>query len=126
MNICSGVWAWATIRISSSTARTLAIPARKIAWLSARISLSMLSALPESLFPHELVRVDHAGHATALSASSGFVGTHHPAFALNGHILRTARHLRGQRDFKFHRRTNLHRRVGANVYSRCAEIPCHS
>src|SRR6202044_4137977 len=35
------------MRISSSTASTLAIPARKIAWLSARISLSMLSALPK-------------------------------------------------------------------------------
>src|ERR1039457_4517995 len=33
------------MRISSSTASTLAMPARKIAWLSASISLSMLSAL---------------------------------------------------------------------------------
>src|SRR5579864_8315032 len=126
MNICSGVWAWATMRISSSTARTLAIPARKIAWLSARISLSMLSALPENLFPHELVRVDHAGHAAAFATGSSFVGAHYSPLALDGHIFRTARHLRRQRDFKFHRRTNLHRGIGADVHSCRAEISCHS
>src|ERR1035437_5446701 len=126
MNICSGVWAWATIRISSSTASTLAMPARKIAWLSARISLSMLSALQESLFPHELVRVDHAGHAAAFSTASGCVGAHHSPLALDGHILLTARHFRGQRDFKFHRRTNLHRGIGADVHPCRAEIPRNS
>src|SRR5579864_1567460 len=126
MNICSGVWAWATIRISSSTASTLAMPARKIAWLSARISLSMLSTLPESLFPHELVRVDHAGHTAAFSTFSGFIGAYHSPLALDGHVLRTARHLRRQRDFKFHRRTNLHRGIGADVHPGRAEIPSDS
>src|ERR1700676_905344 len=128
MNICSGVCAWATMRISSSTASTLAMPARKIAWLSANISLSMLSTLPENLlqklrFPYELVRVNHAGHASALSTRTRFVGAHHSPFALDGHIFLTARHLRRQCNFKFHGRTNLHRRIRADVYPRRAEIP---
>ena len=38
---CSTVCAWATMRTSSSTARTLAMPARKIAWLSARMIFSI-------------------------------------------------------------------------------------
>src|SRR5579863_6380062 len=37
------------MRNSSSTASTFAMPARKIAWLSASISLSMLSKLQNSL-----------------------------------------------------------------------------
>src|SRR5579863_9854750 len=127
MNICSGVCAWATIRISSSTARTLAMPARKIAWLSARINLSMLSTLPKKLrVPSELVRVDHASHAAAFAALASLIGAHDAAFALDGHILLAAGHLRRQRDFKFHRRSNLHRGVGADVHARCAEISGHA
>src|SRR5579862_2010781 len=123
MNICSGVCAWATMRISSSTARTLAMPARKIAWLSARINLSMLSTLPKRLrVPSELVRIDHARHAAAFAAFASLIGPHHAAFALDGHIFLAAGHLGRQRDFKFHRRSNLHRGIGANVHARCAEI----
>src|SRR5579863_10421195 len=150
MNICSGVWAWATILISSSTASTLAMPARKIAWLSARISLSMSSTLPEKIrfknrgtksalrnslqtnrpkklrVPYELIRIDHAGHAAAFAAFSSFIGAHHPALALDGHIFLTARHFRRQRDLKFHGRTNLHRDVGLDVHAGRAQIPRHS
>src|ERR1700758_3029470 len=105
------------MRISSSTASTLAIPARKIAWLSARISLSICQRSQKNRFellrvPHELVRVDHAGYTPAFSTFSGFVGAYHPSFALDGYILRTARHVRGQRDFKLHRRANFQGSVG--------------
>src|SRR6201998_2324916 len=103
MNICSGVCAWATMRISSSTASTLAMPARKIAWLSARINLSMLSTLPQSLgVPSKLVRVDHASHAAAFAALASLVRPYHAAFALDGYVFLPTRHLRWQCDFKFH------------------------
>src|SRR5271168_4425994 len=70
--ILSEVSAWATTRRSSSTARTLAAPARNIAWLSARMIFNMvlIALLPNFSFygkllfrlAHELVVVDHAGH----------------------------------------------------------------
>src|SRR4029077_10362909 len=124
MNICSGVCAWATIRISSSTASTLAMPARKIAWLSAKISLSILSSLQNLGVPHELIRVDHAGHTSALVAS--FIRAHYPPFALDGYILFASGNLRRQCDFKFHGRTHLQSSVSANVNPGGAEIAGYS
>src|SRR5580658_4083160 len=150
------------MRISSSTASTLAMPARKMAWLSARISLSMLSALrtfychPEagafcppkdprepreasrflrrstSAFgslpflrvPHELIRIDHAGHTLAVRAGTSRVGAHHAPLALNGDVLLPPGNVGWKRNLKLHRRTNLQRRVGANVHSRRAQISC--
>src|SRR5438105_4597287 len=56
------------------------------------------------------------------SAFSGFIGAHHSPLALDGHMFLTARHLRGQRNFKFNRRTNLHGSIGADVHARSAEI----
>src|SRR5579863_6622275 len=116
MNICSGVWAWATMRISSSTARTFAMPARKIAWLSARISLSMLRV------PHKLIRINHARHTFTIGARPRWISAHHSPLALNHHILLPARYIRRQRDLKFHRRPYLQRRVRAYIYSRRAQI----
>jgi hypothetical protein len=118
------------------------MPARKIAWLSASISLSMLSTLQKSPasktpvqkssfrraiskplgVPYELVGVDYAGDTAAFSAFTGFVGPHHPSLALDGDVFLTAGHFRGQSDFKFHRRTDFHRRIGADVHSRRAKI----
>jgi hypothetical protein len=46
------------MRISSSTASTFAMPARKIAWLSARINLSMLLALQEFVFKSVCLSVE--------------------------------------------------------------------
>src|ERR1700731_3380112 len=114
------------MRISSSTARTLAMPARKIAWLSAKINLSIFSSLQNSLqeflrLPHELVRINHAGHTSAFVAR--FILPYHSALALNGYVFLAAGYVRGQSDFKFHWRTHLQRRVSADVNPRRAQIP---
>src|ERR1700731_532205 len=116
------------MRISSSTASTLAMPARKIAWLSARISLSMLSALQKVMLQknlrlsHELVGINHESHTFAIRARSRGIGAHHAPFALNRHAFRAARYVGRQRNLKLHRRSNLERCVGANVNSRRAQI----
>src|ERR1700722_3084494 len=125
------------MRISSSTASTLAMPARKIAWLSARISLSMLSALQKVTLekvmlrknlrlPHEFIRVNHAGHAFAVRARSCRIGADNPAFALNRDALSATGDVGRQRDLELHRRTYFERCVGANINSRRAQISCRS
>src|ERR1700675_5063034 len=87
MNICSGVCAWATMRISSSTARTLAIPARKIAWLSARINLSIFYTAPRLRVAYEFVRIDHAGYpAGAVGIGAGLVGADNPSATLDDYV----------------------------------------
>src|SRR5450432_4194672 len=104
MNICSWVCACATMRISSATASTLAMPARKIAWLSAKISLSIFLSLQEFLgVPYELVRIDHAGHATAIFAGASLIGAHNAPLALNHDTFFAPRNFGRQRDFKLHR-----------------------
>src|SRR5271166_387871 len=119
------------MRISSSTASTFAMPARKIAWLSARISLSMLSALQNLLrshqakrlrVPYKLIRVDHASHTLAFFAGSCGIGAHHAALALDHHILLPACDVRRERDLKFHRRAHFQRGVGADVNSGRAQV----
>src|SRR5947209_8212467 len=111
MNICSGVWAWATMRISSSTANTLAMPARKIAWLSARISLSIRKHSLSSGVANKFVMVNHTGNATrvgaAVAAGCGLVSSNHAAAALNFYVLLATGDFRGQSDFEFNSGTNL-------------------
>src|SRR5216683_4092431 len=127
MNICSEVCACATIRISSSTASTLAIPARKIAWLSANISLSIAFA-PQSRVANELVRVDDAGYAARLrrTARGWFIGTHYASATLDHYVFFSAGDIRRQRNFKLHRRSHVQVGIGADVYAGGAKVPSHS
>src|SRR6266849_4471047 len=127
INICSGVCACATMRISSSTASTLAIPARKIAWLSANISLSIVFP-PQSRVANELVRVDDAGYAARLrrTARGWFIGTHYASATLDHYVFFSAGDIRRQRNFKLHRRSHVQVGIGADVYAGGAKVPSHS
>src|SRR5215831_2481612 len=108
MNIYQGVCACAPLRISSSTARTLAIPARQIAVLSARISLSICYAPRRLALANKIIRVNYTSDAVLVPALG--VLSHDATLALHDYILVAAGQLRRKRDFKFHIRANLKRR----------------
>src|SRR5258705_6009405 len=127
MNICSGVCACATMRISSSTARTLAMPARKIAWLSARINLSISTRAPRLRIAYELVRIDHAGYPTgAVGISTGLVGADNPSATLDDHVFFATGHFRGESDFELDGRTHFQGSISADIHTRGAEVPGHA
>ena len=52
-------------------------------------------------------------------------GAHDAPLALNGYVLLPTRHFGRQRDFEFHGRANLHRRIGADVDARRAQVSRH-
>src|ERR1035438_10081230 len=104
MNICSAVCACATIRISSSTARTLAMPTRQRPELAARISFSI--GRSQLAIAHEFVRIDYTSDDPIISGSGagiGLIGPHHAAAALDENVVLAARHFRRKGNFKLYR-----------------------
>src|SRR5258708_36772940 len=74
--------------------------------------------------PHKLIRIDHARHTLAVRTASRRIAAHYSPLALDGDALLGPSDVGRKRDLKLHRRTNLHRRVGANINSRRAQISC--
>src|SRR3984885_3361598 len=135
--------------MSSSSAKILRRPARKIACVSARITRmnwplpsfswvcsmfsSTLTGVLSCMLPLaasatlEPVLVDDHAHAPA---ATFFKTPHHPAPAVELHIGRRSHNVRGQRDRKIHHRTYRHLRIhyleqhsiGGNV--RGLGVPC--
>src|SRR3954465_9261197 len=91
----SAFCACATMRRSSSTASTLAAPARKMAWLSARITFN----IAKSFTPLELVFVDDACDA-ALAGLLRLFFPHHASGAADGDVGLGAEHVFGQADIE--------------------------
>src|SRR5438874_1095403 len=128
MNICSWVCACATMRISSSTASTLAIPARKIAWLSARISLSIESAPQATLAANKIVRIDDASYTARIpTAATGcrLIAAHHPSLAVDNHVFLGSGDFRWQSNFELHGGAYFHGGIGPDVNSGGAQVSRH-
>src|SRR5437879_7937417 len=128
MNICSWVCACATMRISSSTASTLAIPARKIAWLSARISLSIGSAPQAILAANKIVRIDHASYTTRIPTTATgrrIIAAHHATLAVDNHVFLGSSHFRGESNFELYRGAHFHGGIGPDVNSGGAQVSRH-
>src|SRR2546428_6094843 len=128
MNICSWVCACATMRISSSTASTLAIPARKIAWLSARISLSIGSAPQAILAANKIVRIDHASYTTSIPITATgrrIIAAHHATPAVDNHVFLGSSHFRGESNFELYRGAHFHGGIGPDVNSGGAQVSRH-
>src|SRR5579864_4157835 len=137
--VCAKVSAWPTTRMSSSSAKILRKPARKMACVSATITRTnwpwpasspapKFSSMPTGVvaiqFPClcslEMVLVNH--HANAETPAI-FKGTHHTSPAVDLHIGAGAYCLRRQHDGEIHNRPNghiaLHREqhaIGGNVF----------
>src|SRR5690348_9386114 len=133
----------ATMRKSSSTASTLAAPARNMAWLSARMILSIgyaaIRRRPRSSFrpfaagqnnragcftrarksllrsTHELVVVDHAGHAALITMRT--LSAHDASLATHAHIVVASDDVGRKRNLEFNLRADLQLRVSVNVHA---------
>src|SRR5689334_22392565 len=103
--------AWATMRRSSSTARTFAAPVRKIAWLSAKMIFSIY-LLPLPRFADEFVLINDAGNAVLFLCPAGIGGSrrrcllaHHAPGATHLDISRCAQHSGWKSDIELDWRT---------------------
>src|SRR5229473_6404805 len=77
-----------------------------------------------ALLPHKLIRIDHARHTLAVRTAPRRIAAHYSPLALDGDAFPGPSDVGRKRNLKLHRRTNLHRRIGANINSRSAQISC--
>src|SRR5579871_2881063 len=71
---------------------------------------------------HELIVVDHAGHAALVSLRT--LSAHHASLATHAHIVVAADDVGGKRNLEFDLRADLKLSVSVNVHAGCTHVLC--